>query len=592
MAWLEVVTLLVTFSWANAQQIYIDTTGPPPRSQCFATSYVPPTFTFRNFSFTLSETVRTATPVPPSTVTPTYASPSTDLLSLLTSISYTTWGSWDPNATATADSSSNPYGSLAWTQLWQDANPPNFTEVGLYSTTVTPTPVPSSELVLPPPDRLAPSDCYSFPKNFMFGVSGSASQIEGATAEEGKGPSLMDILVQDDRPKDYVTNENYYLYMQDIERLAAMGVRYYSFSIAWTRILPFGTGPVNQQGLDHYSHLIDFVISKGMVPVVTLLHFDTPTVFYAANMSAAADPPLIGYVNGGYQNETFVDAFVNYAKIVMVHYASRVPIFFTFNEPLLYSYNGVSVDHVIKAHAQVAHFYREKLNGTGQISIKFNDNFGIPQNVSNEADVYAASHFNSFQLATFCNPIFLGTDYPDSFKETVPDYVPLTAEDLEYIGGTADFLGIDPYTATVITPPIAGDITSIHECASNSSNANFPYCVNQTTVNQFGWNIGYRSESYVYITPTYLREYLGYLYNTFRSPVVVTEFGFPVFHEADKADLSDQLFDTPRSVYYLSYMSEILKAIWEDSVDVRGAFAWSFADNWYVSSPKSWSNVA
>lgn len=60
---------------------------------------------------------------------------------------------------------------------------------------------------------------------------------------------------------------------------------------------------------------------------------------------------------------------------------------------------------------------------------------------------------------------------------------------------------------------------------------------------------------------------------------MVTEFGFPVFGEAQK-DLTDQLFDTPRSIYYLSYMSEILKAIWEDGVNVLGALAWSYADNW------------
>lgn len=576
----QAIALLVLASLAQAQQIYINTTGPSPRSQCFSTSFTQPTFTFRNFSFTLSETVRTATSVPLPTATPTYAAPYSALASLLNNVTYTTWGSWDPNATVTADDSNNPYGSAAWTQLWQSANPPNFTETGLYSTTVSPTPVPSNELILPPTDYFGPGDCYNFPEGFMFGVSSSASQIEGATAEGGKGPSLMDILVQDDRPKDYVTNENYYLYKQDIERIAAMGVRYYSFSVAWTRILPFGTGPVNQEGIDHYNDVIDFVISKGMIPVLTILHFDTPTVFYAANISAAANPPLIGYVNGGYQNETFVDAFVNYAKIVMTHYADRVPVFFTFNEPLLYSYNGVSVDHVIKAHAQVAHFYRDELNGTGQISLKFNDNFGVPRDVSNDADIYATNHFNDFQLATFCNPIFLGQDYPEAFKATIPDYVPLSAEDLAYIGGTADFLGIDPYTATVITPPVADDIDSITECAANSSDVNFPYCVNQTTVNQFGWNIGYRSQSYVYITPTYLREYLGYLYNTFRTPVVITEFGFPVFAEAEKLDLSDQLFDSPRSQYYLSYMSEVLKAIWEDGVDVRGAFAWSFADNW------------
>lgn len=574
--------LLAVSSFTNAQQIYISASGPTPRPQCTATSVLEPSFTFRNFSFTLSETVRTATSVSPPAATTTYAAPPSVLTSLLSSVSYTTWGSWDPNATATASDSSNPYGNAAWTALWEFANPPNFTETGVYSSTVSPTPVPSSELVLPPRDYFVPTDCYNFPDGFMFGVSSSASQIEGATAEEGKSPSLMDILVQDDRPKDYVTNENYYLYKQDIVRVASMGVRYYSFSVAWTRILPFalpGT-PVNQQGLDHYDDVINFIIEQNMIPVVTLLHFDTPIQFYGSNLSSAADPPLIGYDNGGYQNETFVDAFVNYAQIVMTHFADRVPTWFTFNEPLLYSYNGVSVDHVIKAHAQVYHFYKEVLNGTGQISLKFNDNFGVPRNVSNEADVYAANHFNSFQLATFCNPIFLGQDYPDSFKQTIPDYVALTPDDLAYIGGTADFLGIDPYTATVVTPPTPDDVNSILDCASNSSSIYFPYCVNQSTTNQFGWNIGYRSQSYVYITPTFLREYLGYLYNTFRTPVVITEFGFPIFGEAEKLDLSDQLFDTPRSIYYLSYLSEVLKAIWEDGVNVQGAFAWSFADNW------------
>ena len=95
--------------------------------------------------------------------------------------------------------------------------------------------------------------------------------------------------------------------------------------------------------------------------------------------------------------------------------------------------------------------------------------------------------------------------------------------------------------------------------------------------------MGYRSNSYVYITPTYLRAYLNYLYTTWRTPIEITEFGFPVHKEAER-DLSDQLFDSPRSTYYLGYMSEVLKAIWEDGVKVVGAHAWSFADNWEFGS--------
>ncbi|KAK7420584.1 hypothetical protein QQZ08_010343 [Neonectria magnoliae] len=562
------------------QQVYLDAEGPTTR-HCKSTKTSEPKYAFTPFSYTLTDTVRYATSIPAPTTTTTYAVPPESLAALVPSLSYTTWGKWNPNATTKASDTDDAYGQAAWTALWEHANPPNFTEKAVYSTTVSPTPVASSELVLPPRDYFGPSDCYNFPKGFAFGVSSSASQVEGATAEEGKAPSLMDILVRDERPKSYVTNEHYYYYKQDIERVASMGAKHFSFSIAWTRILPFalpGT-PVNQEGIDHYNDVINFILEKGMTPEVTLIHFDTPLQFYGSNLSSAAAPAELGYVNGAYQNETFEDAFVHYAQVVMSHYADRVPTWFTFNEPLLYSFNAKAVNHVIKAHARVYHWYKEQLCGTGKISIKFNNNFGVPRNPLSEVDVYAADHFNSIQLGPFCNPIFLGEDYPDSFKQTFEDYVPLSAEDLEYIGGTADFLGIDPYTATVIAPPVADDKDSILECAGNSSAALRPYCVNQTTANVYGWDIGYRSQSYVYTTPTYLRSYLNYLHNTWKTPVAITEFGFPVYGEVDKA-LVDQLFDTPRSLYYLSFMSEVLKAIWEDKVEVVGAYAWSYMDNW------------
>ncbi|KAF2137027.1 glycoside hydrolase family 1 protein [Aplosporella prunicola CBS 121167] len=562
---------------ALAQQVYIPAQGPVSRPQCNAESsyaHATPTYTFGEFSFTQTETVRTATPLPSPTTTATYALPYESLSHLVSSMTTTTWGNWDPNATVKATDTADPYGNAAWSAIWERANLPNFTYRGLYSSTVSPTPVPTSELVYPPPDYFGPQDCYYFPEDFMFGVAGSASQIEGAIADEGRTPVLMETFSSGAR--DYVANENYYLYKQDIERLASIGVKYYSFSIPWTRIMPFvfeGT-PINKHGIDHYDDLINFVLEKGMVPTVTLLHFDTPLQFYG-NMSEAGGKGLIGNTDGAYGNETFEDAFVNYGKIVMTHYADRVPVWFTFNEPILYSSNGKSINGVVKAHARLYHFYHDVINGTGKVGLKFNDNFGVPQDPQDASHVEAANHFNSFQIGTFANPINLGIDYPESFKQTIPDYVPLTAEDLAYINGTADFVGLDPYTATVITPPPNG----IAACAANTSDPLFPYCVQQLTNTTTGWAIGYRSQSYAYITPTYLRTYLNWVWNTFRSPVLITEFGFPVFDEAQR-ELPDQLFDSPRSAYYQSFMSEVLKSIWEDGVHVLGAFAWSFADNW------------
>ncbi|KAA8647326.1 glycoside hydrolase family 1 protein [Aspergillus tanneri] len=527
----------------------------------------------------MNETVRYATSVPSPTTTRTYGLPYSEAVKhLTTSPVTTTWGNWLPDQTViTAMDTDNPYGQAAWSSLWQQAGLENYTTTGLYSTTVSPTLVPRSELVLPPRDYFGPTDCYNFPKDFIFGVAGSANQVEGAIGLEGRSPTILEKLANASQPKNYVTNENYYLYKQDIQRLASMGVKYYSFSIPWTRILPFVLpgSPVNEQGIKHYDDLINTILDAGMLPIVTLLHFDSPLIFVAGENSSAR--PDFGLSNGGYQNETFVDAFVNYAKIVLTHYADRVPIWVTFNEPYLFSYNFAGADNVVHAHAQVYHFYRDELKATGQMGIKLSDNFGVPLDPRNSSDVLAANRFQEIQLCLYANPIFLGEQYPDSVLTTLPGATPISEQDLSYIANTSDFFGIDPYTATVVSQPSGG----IDTCAKDHSaeNSLFPYCVVQETKNVYGWNIGYRSHSYVYITPIYLREYLNYLWNTFRKPVFVMEFGFPVSHEADK-ELSDQLFDTPRSIYFLSFMSEILKAIHEDGVHVMGALAWSWTDNW------------
>lgn len=104
---------LVLATLGAAQQVYLDAEGPTPRPQCKATRTREPEYSFTPFSHTLTDTVRYATSVPPATTTETYAEPSESLTSLVTSLSYTTWGKWDPrdNSTATADDSSGARGA-------------------------------------------------------------------------------------------------------------------------------------------------------------------------------------------------------------------------------------------------------------------------------------------------------------------------------------------------------------------------------------------------------------------------------------------------------------------------------------------------
>lgn len=138
--------------------------------------------------------------------------------------------------------------------------------------------------------------------------------------------------------------------------------------------------------------------------------------------------------------------------------------------------------------------------------MKLQHSFDLPAHPLNQTDVDAANRFNEMQVGVFTNPICLGEQYPESILTTLPGAEPFTKEDLEYIGGSIDFVGIDAYTSNVISVPAEG----IEACKKQnlSTNALYPYCVNQDTINVYGWDIGYASDSYVYITPAFLRPFL------------------------------------------------------------------------------------
>lgn len=169
---MKLVSFITAGSIAAAQQVYVPVNGPSPRPQCsgncsYATAT--PVYTFRDFSFTQTETVRTATSRPAPTTTTSFAPPYESLSSLVPSLTTTQWGNWYESSNATATDVGVPYGNASWTSLWSQVPWVNFTR-GIYSTTVEPTAVPTNELILPPPEYLAPRECYTFPKDFMLGV--------------------------------------------------------------------------------------------------------------------------------------------------------------------------------------------------------------------------------------------------------------------------------------------------------------------------------------------------------------------------------------------------------------------------------------
>lgn len=399
----------------------------------------------------------------------------------------------------------------------------------------------------------------------MWGVASSAWQIEGGLMLEGRGPSQLDLIGALPQPAtDYandsvITDLQYLLYKQDIARIAAIGIPYYSFSISWTRIVPFGNvgSPINQPGLDHYEDVINTCLEYGVTPVVTLAHGDQP-------------------LHLQFNATTFPEAFLYFAKQVLTRYGDRVPIWVTLNEPNINFYNYADNHNILMGHAMVYKFYKEELRGTGRVTVKFANNIAVPLDPTNSSHVEAALRYQDFILGIEANPLFLGADYPESVLLTTGiNLTSLSAADLAYFNNTIDFFSVDPYTAQFAYPPPNG----IAACAANISDPHYPICVVTTNVQANGWLNGDESYAYAYLTPQYFRQAMGYIWATFRpAAIAITEFGFNPFMESART-LDAQRYDLERTTYYRQFLAEMLKCIYLDHVNVVAAFAWSVMDN-------------
>ncbi|KAJ1323191.1 beta-glucosidase [Microdochium nivale] len=529
------------------------------------------------FSYSAVNVQRTATPLASPLRGGTYAPAWTEASTLLPAgATYTTYSYV---ATPTVMSNDGKYGQSAYNALWASAN---FTWPSTmpFSTTVSPTPVASAELIYPPPlpvvDQL-PAD-FKLPADFIWGVSSSAWQVEGALQAEGRGPAAMTdklgSLPNLDGTDDGVTNTmNYYLYKQDIARLAALGVPTYSFSISWSRILPFGVAgsPVNQAGVDHYNDLINTCIEYGITPVVTLWHFDFPS---------PVDP----------NDESVIEHFNYYAKVVMTHFADRVPIWFTFNEPnygfvyLFRNYN--TVIWLARAHADVYRWYKDVLCGKGRVSLKFANNLAYPlHGPDNATDVAAAIRYQEIIFGIMANPIFLGKQVPQAALDTAGmNLVKLSDAQIAHMNGTVDFFAIDPYTAQFASPLSVNGRSLTDDCIKNGNSTSypgiFPFCTAMTFKRDDGWSIGAPSNGSVYIAPQYVRQQLKYIWDTYRPAggIMITEFGLPALNEGLKT-LDQMRIDIERATYYQAFLRETVAAIHQDGVKVIGAIAWTAVDN-------------
>ncbi|PON45551.1 Glycoside hydrolase [Trema orientale] len=171
-----------------------------------------------------------------------------------------------------------------------------------------------------------------FPPNFIFGVATSAYQVEGASKEGGRGPSIWDAFshttskIRDESNGDTAVDQ-YHKYKEDIELIAKLGFDAYRFSISWSRIFPDGLGTkVNEEGITYYNNLINALLQRGIQPYVTLYHWDLPLYLHETM--------------GGWLNKEIVKYFSIYADTCFENFGDKVKKWCTLNEPVRTAVDG------------------------------------------------------------------------------------------------------------------------------------------------------------------------------------------------------------------------------------------------------------
>ena len=270
------------------------------------------------------------------------------------------------------------------------------------------------------------SEQFQFPQDFLWGAATAAYQIEGSPLADGAGPSIWHRFshtpgMTTNGDTGDVACDHYNRYESDIALMSEIGLKAYRLSIAWGRILPEGRGRVNARGLDFYSRLIDKVLDAGIIPNVTLYHWDLP---------AALDD------RGGWLNPDVADWFGDYARIVFDSLADRVPMWATINEPLVvmdggYMHGNLAPGHrnlyeapivthnLLRAHCRGVQAFRAKNAKGSRIGLVVNLEPRYAASES-EADIAATRRIDAFGNRQYLDPVLLGK-YPEELEEIFGD---------------------------------------------------------------------------------------------------------------------------------------------------------------------------
>lgn len=388
-----------------------------------------------------------------------------------------------------------------------------------------------------------------FGPNFVFGTATSAYQIEGGQGD-GRGSSIWDTFSATPRNVKNADGgaeacDHYNRWPEDLDIIRDGGFDAYRFSFAWPRLIPEGTGAVNQAGLDFYDRLIDGMLARGLKPFATLYHWDLP--------SALQD-------KGGWMNRDIASWFGEYAALIGRHFGDRLHATATINEPwcvaFLSHFLGVhapgyrdvraaarAMHHVLLAHGHGVDALRAE--GVKNVGIVLNLEKSEPATDSAEDQIafdYGDALFNRWYLGG----VFKG-QYPELLTKALAPYLPKDFErDMEVVSRPLDWLGVNYYTRGLYKHDPNVPIFPIGQVKGPREK------------NDLGWEV--YPEGLEALLVRVSTEYT-------KLPIYITETGMS---ETD---------DTRRVAFYDEHLKAVARAQGQGA-DVRGFFAWSLLDNY------------
>jgi len=405
------------------------------------------------------------------------------------------------------------------------------------------------------------SKFLAFPKDFVWGCAASAYQVEGAWNEDGKGPSIWDSFTH--TPGKIANGENgdvavdhYHRYTEDVALMKELGLDAYRFSVAWTRVLPTGSGAVNQAGLAFYDRLVDELLKNKVEPYVCLFHWDLP--------QALQD-------KGGWPNRDTAYAFAEYARVLTERLSDRVKVWMTHNEPWVAALAGhfagehapgikdpvagfKALHHLFLSHGLAAEAIRASAKQPVKVGITLNLNPVHPATDAKK-DCEAAKRMDTALNRVQLDPFFKGTTpmQETMFGKMVSGSL-IKPGDMEKIR-TLDLLGVNYYTRTVA-----------------KNDAKFPV-VAASQVQPEGNEYSGMWEIY----PEGIYELLTRIWKDYRPQceMMVTENGVPV---PDGLDFDGRVRDERRIRYLRNHLTQVKRAM-DEGVPVKGYFHWSLMDN-------------